>query len=79
MPSWMPDRGELTIVSARPWDVLFKHYYSTESGSDGFLRMKGWRKLVVQNNIKARDKLFSILHNGNGGVFWLFFHFTLGW
>jgi len=65
----MPDRGELTIVSARPWDVLFKHDYSTESGSNGCLRIKGWKKIVYQKNIKAGDKLFSILHNGNGGVF----------
>ena len=73
VPSWMPDRGELTIVSARPWDVLFKHDYSTESGRDGCLRIKGWRKLVVQKKPKAGDKLFSILHNGNGGVFWFYF------
>ena len=69
----MPDSGEVTMVSARPWDVLFQHNYSTESGQNGCLRMKGWRKLVVQNNIKARDKLFSILHYGNGGVFWFFY------
>ena len=73
----MSDRGELTIVSARPWDVLFKHDYSTESGKDGFLRLKGWKKLVVQKNIKVGDKLFSILHSGKGGAFW-FFLFHLG-
>ena len=72
----MPDSGEVTIVSAWPWDVLCKHEYSTESGRDGCLSIKGRKKLVIQNNIKAGDKLFSILHYGNGGVF--FFHFTLG-
>ena len=69
----MPDRGKLTIVFARPWDVLFKHDYSIESVRDGCLRIKGWRKLVVQKKPKAGDKLFSILHNGNGGVFWFYF------
>ena len=69
----MPDRGELTIVSARPWNILFKHGYSTESGSNGCLRIKGWKRIVHQKNIKAGDKLFSILHNGMWGVFWFFF------
>ena len=69
----MPDRGEVTMVSARPWEVLFQHDYSTENGQNGCLRLKGWKKLVIQKNIKAGDKLFSILHNGNGGVFWFFF------
>ena len=65
----MPDSGEVTMVSAIPWDVLFQHDYSTESGRDGCLRIKGWKKLVAQKNPKAGDKLFFILHNGNGGVF----------
>ena len=65
----MPDSGEVTMVSAIPWDVLFQHDYSTESRKDGCLRLKGWKKIVHQKNIKAGDKLFSILHNGNGGVF----------
>ena len=74
----MPDRGKLTIVSAQPWDVLYKHDYSTESGSNGCLRIQGWKKIVHQKNIKAGDKLFSILHNGNGGVFSFFFISPLG-
>ena len=67
----MPDRGELTIVW--PWEVLDKHAYSTESGSDGCLTIKGWTRIVHQKKIKAGDKLFSILHNGMWGVFWFFF------
>ena len=73
----MPPRGELTVVSARPWDVLFKTEYSTESGHDGCLRIKGWQRIVNQMNIKAWDKLFSILHYGNGGVFWFFYIYPL--
>ena len=67
----MSDSGEVTMISARPWDVLFQHNYSTESGQSGCLRLKGWQKLVIQKNIKSGDKLFSILHKGNGGVFFL--------
>ena len=69
----MSDRGELTIVCAHPWGESFKHDYSTESGRNGCVRIKGWRKIVVQRKPKAGDKLFSILHNGEGGVFWFYF------
>ena len=70
----MPHRGELTVVSARPWDVLFKTEYNTESERDGgCLRIKGWQRIVNRMNIKAWDKMFSILHYGNGGVFWFFY------
>ena len=73
MPRWMPPQGELTVVSARLWDVLFKTDYSTESGDDGCVRIKGWKRIVNRMNIKDGDKLFSILHNGMWGVFWFFF------
>ena len=43
------------------------------------LKNKRMEKIVHQKNIKAGDKLFSILHNENGGVFCFFFHFTFGW
>ena len=69
----MPDRGELTIVCAQPWGESFKHDYSTESGTNGCVRIKGWRKIVVRKNPKAGDKLFSILHHGARGVFWFYF------
>ena len=75
----MPSRGELTVVSAQPWEELFKADYSTESESEsdgGCLRIKNWKRIVIQKNIKPWDKMFSILHYGNEGVYW-FFIFTL--
>ena len=73
----MPSRSELTVVSARPWEELFKDDYSTESQRDGgFLRIKNWKRIMIRKNIKDWDKVFSILHYGNGGVFWVFI-FTL--
>ena len=74
MPRWMPSRGELTVVSARPWEVLFKTVYSTDSQRDGgSLRIKNWKRIVSRKDIKAWDKMFSTLHYGNGGVFWFFY------
>ena len=72
----MCDRGEITIVCVEPWGTPFKHDYSTESGTNGCLRFKGWRKMVVERKPKAGDKLFAILHNGEGGVFFVLFCFT---
>ena len=69
----MCDRGEITIVCAEPWGAPFKHDYSTESGTNGCLIIKGWRKMVVQRKPKAGDRLFSILDNGEGGVFLFYF------
>ena len=74
VPRWMPSRGEHTVVSTWPWEVLFKTDYSTERQRDGgFLRIKGWKRIVNQMDIKSWDKMFSILHYGNGGVFWFFY------
>ena len=70
----MPPRGELAVVSARPWEVLFKTDYSTESQFDGgSLRIEVWKQIVIWKNIIDWDKVFSILHYGNGGVFWFFY------
>ena len=72
----MPSRGELTVVSAQPWEELFKADYSTESESEsdgGCLRIKNWKRIVIRKNIKPWDKMFSILHYGNEGVFWFFY------
>ena len=74
---WMCDRGELTIVCAHPWGEPFKHDYSTESERNDCLRIKGWRKMMVQKKPKAGDKLFSILHNGEGGIFLFSFLLSL--
>ena len=52
-------------------DVLFKTRYSSESGEDGCLKIQGWKRIVNQMNIKHGDKLFSILHNGMWGVFFI--------
>ena len=70
----MPSRGELTVVSARSWEEFFKTDYSTESESDGgCLRIKNWKWIVIRKDIKDLDKMFSILHYGNGGVFCFFY------
>ena len=69
----MVTKGEMTIVCAEPWGAPFKHDYSTESGTNGCLIIKGWRKMVVQSRPKVGDKLISILHNGAGGVFLFYF------
>ena len=72
----MPSRGELIVVSARPWEELFKIDYSTESESEsdgGCLRIKNWKQIVIRKNIKDWDKVLSMLHYRNGGVF-LFFY-----
>ena len=71
-------QGELTVVSARSGDVLFKAKYSSESGEDGCLKIQGWKRIVNRMNIKQGDTSFSILHNGMWGVYW-FFYFTLWW
>ena len=50
----MPSRGELTVVSAQPWEKLFKADYSTESESEsdgGCLRIKKWKRIVIRKNI----------------------------
>ena len=51
---------------------LFNTEYSSESGEDGCLKIQGWKRIVNRMNIKHGDKLFSILHNGMLGVFFLF-------
>src|ERR1041385_3802102 len=76
-PKWMPPQGELIVVSAWAWDVLFSTDYSTEAGDDGCVRIRGWKRIVNRMNIKHGDKLFSILHNGMWGVYWFFFSFHL--
>ena len=71
-------QGELTVVSTRSGDVLFKAKYSSESGEDGCLKIQGWKRIVNRMNIKQGDKLFSILHNGMWGVYWFFlFHLVV--
>ena len=69
---WMPHRGELTIVYEHEGQH-FKHDYSTESGTNGCLIIKGWRKMVVQRRPNEGDKLICILHNGHEGVFMFYF------
>ena len=75
----MPSRGDLTVVAyscgcLRLWEELFKTDYSTESERDGgSLRIKNWKRIVIRKNIKDWDKVFSILHYGNEGVFWFFY------
>ena len=72
----MPSRDELTVVSAQPWEELFKADYSTESESesdDDCLRIKNWKQIVIRKNIKPWDKMFSILHYRNEGVYWFFY------
>ena len=71
----MPSRGELTVVSAQPWEELFKADYSTESESesdDGCLGIKNWKRIVIRKNIKPWDKMF-LLHYENECVFWFFY------
>src|SRR3954471_19518543 len=78
----MPSRGEPTVVAyscgcRQPGEELFKTNYSIESERDGgSLRIKNWKRIVIRKNIKDWDKVFSILHYGNEGVFW-FFYITL--
>ena len=73
VPKWICDRGELTIMCAHPWGGSFKHDYSTKNETNGCLKIKEWRNMMVPKRPKAGDKLFSILHNGDGGVFWFYF------
>ena len=67
-------RGEVQIVCSRPWSEPFKHDYSTKSGTDGCVKIKAWRKIVVQKQPQPRDKLFSILYYGQfERAFWFYF------
>jgi hypothetical protein len=77
IPTFTIPQGELTVVSTRSRDVLFKAKYSSESGEDGSLKIQGWKRIINRMNIKQGDTLFSILHNGMWGVYWFFFYFTL--
>ena len=74
-PSWMLGlKGEVQIVCARPWSEPFIHNYSTESGSDGCVKIKAWRKIVVEKKPQPGDKLFSILYYGEfGHALWFYF------
>ena len=75
MPRWMPGfKRPVKIVCARPWSEPFEHDYNTENGSDGCVRIKAWRKIVVQKKPQPGDKLFSILYYGQfGQAFWFYF------
>ena len=74
-PKWMLGlKGEVNIVRARSWGEPFKHEYITESGSDGYVKIKAWRKIVVHKKPQPGDKLFSILYYGESGcAFWFYF------
>jgi len=74
-PRWMLGlKGEVKIVCARPWSEPFKHDYNTESGTDGCVKIKAWRKIVIQKKPQPTDKLFSDLYYGEfGRVFWFYF------
>ena len=50
-PRWMLElKGEVDIVCARPWGEPFKHDYNIESGTDGCVKIKTWKKIVIQKN-----------------------------
>ena len=74
-PSWMLGlKGKVKIVCARSWGEPFNPDYSTESGTDGCVKIKAWRKIVVQKKPQPGDKLFSILYYGQfGQAFWFYF------
>ena len=74
-PRWMLElKGEVKIVCARPWSEPFKYDYNTKSGTDGCVKIKAWRKIVVQKKPQPRDKLFSILYYGESErAFWFYF------
>ena len=41
-------KGEVTIVCVGPCEKPYSHDYYTESGSDGYVKMKAWLKILVQ-------------------------------
>ena len=77
MPSWMLGlKGEVQIVCSWPWSEPFKHDCITESGSDGCVKIKAWRKIVVKinHNLEKSCSLFSIMDNLNGVFGFVSFH-----
>ena len=74
-PRWMLGlKGKVNTICACPWGEPFKHDYSSESGTDGCVKIKAWRKIVIKKQPQPGDKLFSILYYGESGrAFWFYF------
>jgi len=66
-------QGEMKIVGVRPWMHGLQHPYSIEHQTDGCLKIKGWRKLVIESKPQIGDRWISLLLNRDEGVFLLYF------
>ena len=79
MPRLMHMKGDMTIISLQPsWPTVHRSAY-TISQRDELLTIKDWRKVLkdrrellggnMKRSPQVGDRLISILHNGDSGVY----------